>query len=363
MKELCIDVRMAFNSGIGTYVRNLVTQLKSGPFKLRLIADAEIVQKWPELKEFELILTTAPVYSIEEQIKLPFLIPRCDLFWSPHYNMPLLPIRAKKKIVTIHDVYHLAYGKTLSLPKLIYAKAVINSAVRLADVVFTDSLFSKEEIVKYTRALREKIFVIPLGVDKDHFKMASSGLDLIKQKYQLPERFFLFVSNLAPHKNIERLLLAWNSLANEFVDWKLVLIGRKIKNSGWEKVVDQNPGLKDRLLFLGQIDGQDLPAIYQLAYATVHPSLYEGFGLTPLEAMSCGSPVVVSTAASLPEVCGDSALYVDPYSVEDIARGMRKMILDKVLYTELRESGLKRSQDFNWNATARHHREIIERIL
>ncbi|HUD02034.1 MAG TPA: glycosyltransferase, partial [Rhabdochlamydiaceae bacterium] len=156
---------MAFNSGIGTYVRNIVSLLKDGPFKMKLIANAEIIKKWPALASFDLISTSAPLYSIQEQIQFPFLIPSCDLFWTPHYNIPLFPIRAKKRVTTIHDVYHLAYGKTLSLPKRLYAKAVIKVAATISDHIITDSTFSKEEIIKYTTTPREKITVISLGVD------------------------------------------------------------------------------------------------------------------------------------------------------------------------------------------------------
>jgi glycosyltransferase involved in cell wall biosynthesis len=363
MKELCIDVRMAFNSGIGTYIRNLVKQLQKGPFKLRLIADEKSVEKWPLLKECDLILTSAPLYSIEEQLKLPFLIPSCDLFWSPHYNVPLGPIRAKKRVVTIHDVYHLAYGKTLSLPKRTYAKIVINRATTLSDLILTDSYFSQDEIVKYTAVAKDKIQVVHLGVDHDRFRELKDEtyLQSIREKYQLPQNYFLFVSTLAPHKNIDRLLLAWNELKKP--DWKLVFVGRQVKNNTWKTIVDQNPSLADKLLFLGEFDDRDLPALYQLAHATICPSLYEGFGLPPLEAMSSGCPVVVSNAASLPEVCGKSAVYVDPYSVDDIASGIRRMIEDQNLYASLKQAGLDRSREFTWDKTAKKHIEIMDNML
>ena len=124
--------------------------------------------------------------------------------------------------------------------------------------------------------------------------------------------------------------------------------------------MDQNPGLKQRVVFLGPVDFQDLPALYQFAYAAIHPSLYEGFGLTPLEAMSTGCPAVVSNAASLPEVCGDCAIYVDPYDVQDIAAGMKKIIQDQNLHTELKKKGLVRSRAFTWAKTVEKHVEILE---
>ena len=165
MKELCIDARMIFSSGIGTYLKNLLLALKSSPFKCRLLMDPACIEKLSWLSHFEIIPLSAGIYSIQEQLKLPLLIPKCDLFWSPHYNVPVLPIRAKKRLVTIHDVYHLAYFSTLKWKEKVYAKGVISRAVKVSDQIITDSFFSEAEILKYTRAKKAKISVIPLGVD------------------------------------------------------------------------------------------------------------------------------------------------------------------------------------------------------
>ena len=240
MKELCIDVRMAFNSGIGTYIRNIVSMLKSGPFKLTVIANSEIVQKWADIASLDLILTSAPIYSVAEQVMFPFLVPRCDLFWTPHYNTPLMPLRARKRVATIHDVYHLAFGKTLSLPKRLYAHTVIKGAAKISDHILTDSQFSKDEIMKYTGTVGDKISVVHLGVDSLFFCPTQKDALQVREKYQLPQKYFLFVSNLAPQKNIGRLLLAWNMLAKEFPEWKLVLVGRKVQTDTWEYILDQN---------------------------------------------------------------------------------------------------------------------------
>jgi len=259
MKEICIDARMAFHSGIGTYIRNIIPMLKNGPFKLRLIVNAEVVKKWPELSTFDLILARAPIYSLAEQVTLPFLVPRCDLFWSPHYNTPVMPLRARKRVVTIHDVYHLAFGQTLSLPKRLYAQTVIKRAAKISDHILTDSKFSKDEIMKYTGTKKEKISAVHLGVDSSFFcpTQEEGFLQQLREKYQLPKKYFLFVSNLAPQKNIGRLLQAWDILIKKFPDWKLVLVGKKVKVDAWEFILDQNSLLKSRVLFLGQVDNRD----------------------------------------------------------------------------------------------------------
>ncbi len=351
MKELCVDVRMAMCSGIGTYIRNLISGLKEGPFKLRLIADPATFTKWPLLSSFDLILTCAPIYSMEEQIKLPFLIPSCDLFWSPHYNIPLMPIRAKKRMVTIHDVYHLAYGHALSFPKRMYADLLIPRAAKQSDLVITVSQFSRDELVKYVAIAPERVKVIHLGVDRMHFH-PNNDVAKVLEKYNLPEKYLLFVGNLSPHKNVQGLLKSLQFLQDK--TWKLVLVGAKTKaHIALEDKYDQ-------AIFLGAVDDRDLPYLYQGAYATVHPSFYEGFGLTPLEAMSCGCPVVVSKVASLPEVCGPCAVYVDPHRPESIAQGIEEM-------ASLREAfirkGLKRSKTLSWDKSLKQHIEAIEKIL
>lgn len=357
MKEICIDARMAFHSGIGTYIRNIIPRIKKY-FKLRLITHPDLIPEWEEFQQSDLILTSAPIYSIEEQLKFPLLVPKTDLFWSPHYNIPLSPLRAKKRIATIHDVCHLVFGGTHSLPKRLYAKLVLNAAVRMSDHLLTISEFSKEEIVKYTGVSSNKISPIPLGVDHSLFAPSSLFLETI----QLPEKYFLFVSTLAPHKNVSRLLAAWSLVIQEFPDWKLVLVGKKTQDQEWINDLNRNNFLKTNVVFLEHARMEALPTIYTRAYALIHPSLYEGFGLTPLEAMSCGCPTIVSNAASMPEVCGDSTVYVDPHNVEDIASKMKTLICDQTLRKRLQVKGLQKSQQFSWDKTAEKTMEILDKF-
>ena len=363
MKKICIDARMINHSGIGTYIRNILVRLQKSPYQISLIVDPASQYEFP--KSFDLILLSTPIYSIKEQLQLPFLIPSCDLFWSPHYNIPLGPIRAKKRLVTIYDVNHLVFIEQLSFLQKIYAKKMIQQAVTRSDHIFTISHFSAQEIVKYTSILSDKITPIHLGVDRAHFfpRNDPNLLDQIKKKYRLPDQFILFVSNLAPHKNVQGLLLAWEQLMKDIPGWKLVFVGKKTKNSDWQLLVDQNPILAQNVLFLGQVDYEDLPLIYESAHATVLPSFYEGFGLTPLEAMSCGCPVVVSRAASLPEIFEDDAIYVDPYSPTDIANGLKTMISNVDLHRMMKFTGLERSLRYNWEKTVDQHLAIIKELL
>jgi glycosyltransferase involved in cell wall biosynthesis len=194
--------------------------------------------------------------------------------------------------------------------------------------------------------------VIHLGVDRAHFyprnDLTAHRITDVLRKYRLPEKYLLFVGNLAPHKNVQGLLDSLNYLHER---WKLVVVGVKI-GTPFE--------LKDKYgqaIFLGAIDHQDLPFLYQGAYMTVHPSFYEGFGLTPLEAMSCGCPVVVSKIASLPEVCQDAAIDVDPSCPKSIARGVEQMA---ALRDTFITKGLERSKRLSWDQSLKQHVEAIE---
>mgnify|MGYP000738785730 CR=1 FL=1 len=361
MKEICFDARMCSKTGIGVYIRNILEQLKKSSFKMRVLIKKEDVEKWKFLKEFDPIIVKSDIYSVQEQLELPLKIPKCDIFWTPHYNVPLSGLRAKKRVVNIHDVCHLAFSHQFSLIQKMYSRIVMNQAVQRSDLIFTGSYFSKEEILKYTRAKKEKVQVIWNGVNKALFqKEGLNVLENIKVKYTLPDNFFLYVGRFSPYKNIGRLLKAFSKLKKEFPHQALVLVGSFPKEEKMREVFNKFPDLKESVYFLGFIPEEDLPSIYQLAIALIHPSLYEGFGLTPLEAMSCGCPVVVSHAASLPEICGTNAVYVDPYQEESVLEGMKKVLLDKALLLSLSQRGVDWARQFNWDQTGASYIRALE---
>ncbi len=334
MIDLCIDARMAFSSGIGTFIRQLVPLLNHSPFKVTLLVKDHSWQS-----DCEQILFDAPIYSIKEQVLFPRLIPRCDLFWSPHYNVPLLPVRAKKRIVTIHDTCHLAFG---SLLEKAYAKMMMRKALK-SDLVTTVSHFSRSEIERFFG--KGQINVIPIGVNQDHFRRVES-VDDIRKKYQLPNRFLLYVGNLKPHKNLTGLLKAFSKIG--MTDLGLVLVGKG------------SVEIREKVLSIGEVLDIELPFLYSMAEAFVFPSFYEGFGLPPLEAMSCGCPTVVSNAASIPEVCGEASLYFHPERIEEMAHAIKQVIEDQTLKQSLIQKGFERIQLFSWAETANKYRELFE---
>ena len=230
MIDLCIDARMARSSGIGTCIRQLVPFFNQPPYRVILLVGS-LGQPW--CKDIEQICFDAKIYSIREQLLFPLKIPRCDLFWSPHYNVPLLPIRAKKRIVTIHDVCHLALANTFSFAEKTYAKFVMNRAMCLSDAIVTDSIFSRDEMLKYLGNPNTKIQIVPVGVSQSQFQRVidPSTLATLRKKYRLPEKFVLFVGNLKPHKNLSGLLSAFSQISNPQLALVIVGKSKELKHS------------------------------------------------------------------------------------------------------------------------------------
>ena len=356
---------MAFHSGIGTYIRNLLPYLKGSKYAIQLLGPVSFLEKWPELSGVDLIPFDAPIYSLQEQLKYPLKIPSSDLFWSPHYTIPLSFIRARKRLTTIHDVCHLAQSDQLNWVKKGYAKMMLRQATERSDHIMTISHFSKSEIVKWTNVEKEKITVAHLGVNASQFSFNQDQemIEEVQRQYQLSSPYILYVGNLASHKNIARLLKAWMRVQAQHKDHKLVLVGKPDTRGVYKKMIVENPLLKESVITLEVIPQQHLSIVYRLAQGFVFPSLYEGFGLPPLEAMRMGCPTIVSQAASLPEVCLDASLYVDPHNIEDIAQKIMVLIRDKEVRQSLVARGKEHVKRFSWEKAAQAHLEVIERLI
>lgn len=353
--HITIDCRYENCSGIGRCIREIVPRLldyKEHNFTLIMSANpnAEFYKKCQG--RADLIYSTAKMYSLQAQLELPKIIPECDLFWAMHYDAPLLPLKARKKMATIHDVCHLALTDEFSALKRLYAKVVLKAVGRHYDQIITVSDFSRREIEKYISP-KALIDVIYNGVTRINPKP-------LKTDYP----YLLCVGNVKPHKNIIRLLEAYAAYRKQTdTPLKLLIVGQAegfltgIKNLG-EILTAQE--LKDNCVFTGFVDDETLAGLYKNATAFIFPSLYEGFGLPPLEAMSYGTPVIASNAASLPEVLGDAALYVNPYNLEDIAEAMIKVTRDKALREKLIAKGQEQCRKYSWDNTAK---KIMERMV
>ncbi len=274
---------------------------------------------------------------------------------SHFFNYIVPPFVAGKTVVTVHDMVYRAYPETVRGRTRRMLELGLVKSMKRADRIVTDSEFSKSEIIKYYPQFAEKIRVVPCGVDctRFHPETDPARLAKVKETYGLPEEYFLYLGTLEPRKNLERLIDAYAAFAKNNEDpAKLVLAGGK----GWlydgifRKV--QELGLAQQVLFTQYIADEDLCALMSGALAFVFPSIYEGFGMPPLEAMACATPVLVSDAASLPEVTGDSAVIVKPDSTSSITEGLQRLYDDSALRERLSQEGLARAKTFSWERSA-----------
>jgi glycosyltransferase involved in cell wall biosynthesis len=362
---VAIDARKLHDFGIGTYIRNLLRQLA------RLDHDTEYVLLCRQMDldvggqlgpNFRTVLEPSPNYSLREQLHVPWVLrrERPDVYHAPHYVLPA-GVRCRS-VVTIHDCIHLMFPQYLpSKLAHVYAKGSMWSAARKANRILTVSEASKRDILRFFDVRPDKVAVIYNAIDERFLAPADAErMDLVKQRYQLDHPFVLYVGNIKPHKNIERLIDAFGRARSRGCpdDVKLVIIGDEIsKYPGLRQSVHKHK-LDKHVRFLGFQPMETLAAFYRLARAFVFPSLYEGFGLPPLEAMACGTPVVTSNVSSLPEVAGDAALLVDPYDAEAIAAGICQALTDEPLRTELIARGYERARSFSWAQSVKKIHDI-----
>ena len=368
MKNIVIDARMVNHSGIGTYLRSVISVLTK-KYDITLLGNKELFKSFTWFEEVKIIPCLSKIYSLAEQLELPHKIPQCDLFLSPHYNISLLPVKAKHRVVIIHDVYHLAYLKELPVHQKTYAKLMINSAARISQRVFTVSEFSRSEIIKFTGISEEKIRIVYFGIDLPETEnvIDNESIDKVKRKYNLPENFLLYVGNIKPHKNLKSLLHALKILAKNNSQIKLVVAGKAdgfiTGDSESISLIQNDEVIKSAVVFAGYIENSDLPLIYKFATALIFPSFYEGAGLPPLEAMAYGCPVIASSAASIPEICGDAALFFNPDNVNDLANKIELVVNDKNLRMELIQKGIKNVRRFSRDAFAKKLIHEINDVL
>ena len=359
--DITIDARMINHSGIGTYIKNMIPNL-IGSYNLALLGNIEILESFPWSKQIKIIDSNYPIYSISEQINLPRQIQESRLFISPHYNIPLLKIPADKRVVIIHDINHLVNINKISAIKKIYARYMISAAVKKSDRVITDSFFSRNEIIKHVLTEGKEIKTLYCGINNEVLEnyIKPPYKENIKLKYNLPENYILYVGSIKRHKNLISVLRAFRLLLQDYSNKKLVVIGVKPDEFFNNREFDN---LKNGVILPGYITENELPAIYANALCLVFPSLYEGFGLPPLEAMSCGCPVIASNVTSIPEVCDDAALYFDPLNIEEIVSTMKQIIEDNKTVSQLKEKGFNNLKRFTWQIFAQNLKNEFDKLI
>lgn len=351
--KIGIDVRFWRETGVGRYTRNLVVGLskidkKNEYFLFYSPRDLGEIEKFIKVDNFKLIPADIPWHTLTEQTSFPSLLKKydLDLMHFPYFSLPVF--YSRKYVVTIHDLilHHFSTGRASTLPTPIYHlkrlgyKFVMREGARKAEKIISVSSATKKEIEEHLNVSSKKISVIYEGVDA---ALKPVG-DALKEKY------FLYVGNTYPHKNLDILLFAFSSLSK--TDTKLYIVGRKdffqerLKKKAAEY---KNPNV----FFLEDVSDSRLAGLYQNALALVAPSLMEGFGLPLLEAMQEGCLVLASNIPAHKEICKDAAIYFDPRDREDLSQKMQDVSDNRLNRQGFVKKGENRAKYFSWEKMAR----------
>lgn len=285
-----------------------------------------------------------------------------DLYWMPN-NLSNVKIKAKYRITTVHDLSFYIEPSWHPKERIEYFEQNFWKDILLSDRIITGSYYTKKEILQHIEYEESKIDVIYHGIDHNIFqKYSLNSMTKFKEKVSLPNNFILAVGSIEPRKNLLSLLEAYQKLDFTLKNkYKLVLVGFQ----GWENEDVMSLIKKDsnNILYLGYLSEIELAYIYNLASLFCYPSIYEGFGIPPLEAMACGTPVICSNTTSLPEVGGDAVVYFNPYDIDEISYSIRRVLEDSKLYQSLIIKGLLRSKKFSWELSASKHSDVFEKVF
>jgi len=372
--KIGIDIRTLLDarpSGVSEYVLNLLKEM----FKLDTANEYRLFYNCfgdcPNLPEFKqanvkLIKYNYPNKVLNYLLFKIFNYPKLDkdlavdVFFMPHLNFIGLSVGAKS-LLTVHDLSFLKYPEFFSARKNFWHRLVkAKKLLKRFSLVIAVSENTKRDIMELGGINPDKVKVIYSGVGEEYKKLPlinyQFSVKRVRDKYNLPERFILYLGTIEPRKNVDGIIRAYNQLrvmSCELRDYKLIIAGAR----GWksENIYREwdKSAFKNDIKFLGYVEPDDKIYLYNLASVFIYPSFYEGFGFPPLEAMACGVPVVASFASSLPEVVGDAALMVDPYNINDLAGALEKVLVDENLKNKLIARGLEQAKKFSWRETAR----------
>jgi glycosyltransferase involved in cell wall biosynthesis len=296
-----------------------------------------------------------PAGHLWEQCYLPGLAAD-SLLWSPNNTGPVL---TRHQVCTIHDIIPIEHPEWFSKPFAAWYKWLMPTLAKSAQHIIAVSEFTRTRVVEAFNVDAEKVSVVLNGIGSEFSPQSTEEIDRVRTQLGLPlNPYVLFVGSLEPRKNLLGLLAAWSVVQEKCRDVRLVVAGL---NKGSTNVFSavQMGKLPPGVVFTGYVPDADLPALYSGAMCFVYPSLYEGFGLPPLEAMACGTPVITSEGSSLSEVVGSAAILVDPHRPESIAEAILELGANKSLREELSREGSNRAKKFSWDNAAAETWQIL----
>jgi glycosyltransferase involved in cell wall biosynthesis len=373
--KVAIDIRRMTEFGVGTYIRNVVRTLarldRDGEYFL--IGSPERVAECGALPpNFHAVALDGGDNTLKGTLDFRAIVRRldCDVVHIPHLFWIPRGL-GRPYILTVHDLLEHMYGSrdASSLRRSLYFY-LTRRALRKAARVIAVSQFTKNEIEKLLAVPDARIEVVYNAIDERFLRGHATAADreLIAQRYQVNHPFILYAGAIRPHKNVVRIIEAFSALKSElqkeqqFPDLKLIIIGDDLSSHPRLRRTVVRSGVQNDVRFLGFVPIEVLRIFYDVAKIFVFPSLYEGFGLPPLEAMAHGTPVVASNTSSLPEVVGNAALLVNPENVFEIRRGLQRALLDPALRERMKQRGYEQAQRFSWTSSVSRILEIYREV-
>ncbi|MFZ0862107.1 MAG: glycosyltransferase family 1 protein [Candidatus Sulfotelmatobacter sp.] len=374
--KIAIDIRRMTEFGVGTYIRNVVRTLgrldRENEFAL-IGSPAKVEEIGILPPNFLTVPLLAPEHSIQGYREFRTALKRldCDLVHIPNlFSVPrMLPC---PYVMTVHDMLeHMSRAREQSgFGRSLYfqmTKRVLAGAAR----IFAVSNFTRNEIEKLFEIPSERVEVVYNAIDERFLRGHASAADrdLIARRYQVTYPFLLYAGRISPHKNVVRMIEAFSALKTElerdqaYPDLKLIIIGDDLSGNPDLRRTVVRSGVQNDVRFLGFIPIEVLRIFYDEAKVFVFPSLYEGFGLPPLEAMAHGTPVVTSNVSSLPEVVGNAAVLVNPENVFEIMRALHRVLMDQSLRNRMKERGYQQAAKFSWETSVRRILEAYGQIV
>jgi glycosyltransferase involved in cell wall biosynthesis len=367
--NLTLDARTATSRfpGISRYVKNLARALPpelQPNENLLVLHDSGQAASWiHDLVRHHgcsaNLVPTSP-FSLAQQWQIPRLLRKAGayLYHSPYYLMPYRP--GVPTVLTVYDLIPLRFPQFVSARARLLFRLAMTLALRAANQVVAISEATLRDLHRVFHFSKEKIQVIPLAAGKNFHPPAREEIERVRAQYNLPDEYVLYLGINKPHKNLPRLVEAWAHLTRQrdIDNQKLVIAGAWEPRYPQVKQLAARLNLTQAIIFLDSIPEVDLPALYGAARLFVFPSLYEGFGLPVLEALSCGTPVACSHTASLPEVAGEAAIYFDPAGPDKIAEALAKALNNAPLLEGLKARGLEQARKFTWRRTAQQTLQV-----
>lgn len=356
-KKIGIDARMIEMSGIGTYIQHL---MGNSIYDYAFGKEEEIRRYDSDVK---VIPYDASIYSVKEQLCFPNKAVKkagIDIIHFPHYNVPISYRGAY--VTTVHDLTHIVLPEFLGNKiKYYYAKMLMSHALKKAKHVFTVSENSKKDIQDYFGVQENKVSITYDAIDDDFIEKQIADTEYLYDKYSIPKdkKKILYVGNLKPHKNLITLLKALRELNSD--DYVLLLVGKAFKSVDLEEQ-EKQMGLSNKVVHTGMVSKEELIDFYNLADLFVFPSLYEGFGIPPLEAMACGTPVIASNNSSIPEVVGEAAVLFNGKDEKELSNQIEVVFNDNTMREDLINKGRLQCKKFNWAQANKEVRDVLNEL-